>query len=133
MTDRTPTPPPLDLAELTVIAKAATDGPWEAFTFPGEKGTAPYAFVEVGQHEVRLPWLDGSYLTAAHIAAFDPHTVLALIARAEAAEAKIAAVRELHTKTYVSVDNEVWGRDPRCSKCHDAYPCSTIAALDGTA
>lgn len=89
-----------------------------------------------------------------HIAAFDPPTVIQLLdqidilsrnveltrhqrgeqqARATTAEATIARVRELHNKTYVSVENQVWGRDPRCSECHDAYPCPTIQALDGSA
>lgn len=51
----------------------------------------------------------------------------ALIAELEAAEAKIAAVRELHRKD-----------DRECAVCRDTYgdyahyPCPTIAALDGT-
>lgn len=53
----------------------------------------------------RADVVDINHPDARHMAAFDPPTVLALIARAEAAEAKIAAVREvLEHHTFVADD-----------------------------
>lgn len=43
--------------------------------------------------------------------------------RAEAAEAAIKRVRELHC-----LYDEHW---PHCNRCHEVYPCDTIQALDG--
>lgn len=90
----------------------------------------------------------------------DGEELAKLTARVEAAEAKIAAVRELHSKTPVhddqcddsdcglehfeAMDNELYHCATvayyACEECHkmtdgelDAYPCPTIAALDGTA
>lgn len=187
----TPTPPALDLAALTVIANGATPGPW---------GAEPYSYgVQDGRIRVTSPSDSGIYnlaedvseTDAAHIAAFDPPTVLALIARveaaesradeahqsrlvaleraarnharAEAAEAKIAAVRELHRPVPVYTteagDCEHEGACEAvelsdgafcpahtdgltCNACAQTgehmdglptYPCPTIAALDGTA
>lgn len=205
MTDPTPTPPALDLAALTVIAKAATPGPWEVWAnthcdpvvIPAG-GTRFKAITDPNMPFQRITGLStgpSGYGRANlnYVAAFDPPTVLALIAlaekweglaeeaagklvdaiaraeaaeraaatshrdyvdtarraqeeinRAEAAEAKIAAVRELHAKT----DVEVWGHgmegpvshiEWRCIHCESyeqedvRYPCPTIAALDGPA
>ena len=51
-------------------------------------------------------------------------------ARAEAAEAKIAAVRELHAASPCEPDCCLL---ETCNECLNTYPCPTIAALDGTA
>ena len=45
-------------------------------------------------------------------------------ARAEAAEARIAAVRALH---YLSSGSSA----PTCSECGEVYPCATVRAMDG--
>ena len=85
-------------------------------------------------------------------------TVLALLDRLEASEAKLAAVRELHTKTpiyddqcddadcgqehFEAMDSELYhcatAAYYACEECHkmtdgelDEYPCPTIRALDG--
>lgn len=99
MTDPTPTPPTLDLAALRVIAEVATEGPWRIYTVTDSGGRSAavetaWAHDEQGEDtELVTDWCSPE--DAAHIAAFDPPTVLALIARAEAAEAQIAAVRGL--------------------------------------
>ena len=53
-----------------------------------------------------------------------------LISRAEAAEAKVARVEELHVKVFTSVSDEVYGNNPTCA-CGHHWPCETRAALDG--
>lgn len=90
----------------------------------------------------RADVVDINHPDARHMAAFDPPTVLALIARAEAAEAKIAAVRELHAAkhgekpVYASDDWHAerepveWVSYAVCTGCSASYPCPTIAALD---
>lgn len=132
MTDPTSTTPALDLAALTLIAKAATPGPWTA---------EPYSYgVQDGRIRVTSPSDSGIYnlaedvseTDAAHIAAFDPPTVLALIARAGAAEAAVAAVRELHCREVIAV-HEGHGEEAMCPRCQTHWPCKTIRALDGTA
>lgn len=57
-----------------------------------------------------------------------------LLARAEAAEAKVAAVRELHTKSKHGVHqvcDECLQDDGTGSWDYVNYPCPTIRALDG--
>lgn len=43
---------------------------------------------------------------------------------------QLEAIQSLHKCTYVSVENEVWGRNPRCEECHDEYPCPTRKLSD---
>lgn len=57
---------------------------------------------------------------------------LEVIARAEAAEAKNAAVRELHRRLVIAV-HEGHGEEAMCPRCQTHWPCKTVAALDGTA
>lgn len=45
--------------------------------------------------------------------------------------AAIMRVRELHSRIYMTIENEIWGRNPRCKECHDSYPCPTVRILDG--
>lgn len=89
MTDQTPTPPPLDLAALTEIAKAVEPLEWTVAI--GGVGTSVYSNWdnEHGDYAQRIA--DGlSSEEAEHIAAFDPPTALALIARITAAESSLA-------------------------------------------
>ena len=76
----------LDLTQLREVAEEATPGPWEA---------KPYLYgVQDGRIRVTSPSDDNEYNlvetvlpeNAAHIATFDPPTVLALIDRVEKAE-----------------------------------------------
>lgn len=116
MTDPTPTPTPLDLAALTMIANAATEGPWHERELPDLIGNctstihAPNA-IDVPTWSELAPEIAGALKgeDARHIAAFDPTTARALIARAEAAEAKIAAVRRVIETAYIrnEAGNEV--------------------------
>lgn len=78
----------LDLDHLRRVAEAATPGPWEQER-DGHivcEATVRGDLVAEASH-----WTTD----AAHIAAFDPPTVLALIDRLEAAEAKVARVAAL--------------------------------------
>ena len=94
MTDPTPTPPTLDLATLRVIAEGATEGPWRIYTVTDSGGRSAavetaWAHDEQGEDtELVTDWCSPD--DAAHIAAFDPPTVLALIARVTAAESSLA-------------------------------------------
>lgn len=108
----TPTTTPLDLPALTEIANAATDGPWEERELPDLIGNctstihAPNA-IDVPTWSELAPEIAGALKSedALHIATFDPPTVLALIARAEAAEAKVAAVRSVYAELFREMDD----------------------------
>ena len=81
----------LDLTKLRETAVAATPGPWNLHTLRTDE-----------THDIRGSIDDEANIViyaecedadAAHVATFDPPTVLALIARLEAAEAKVEQVR----------------------------------------
>jgi len=55
----------------------------------------------------------------------------AKVAELRAAEARIAAVRGLHRVS--TLHDVVSGRFPYCVNCRFAWPCPTVAALDGPA
>lgn len=115
----TPVSTPLDLAALRKIAEGATEGPWRIYTVTDSGGRSAavetaWAHDEQGEDtELVTDWCAPE--DAAHIVAFDPPTVLALIAlaekwedragetaakmidataRAEAAEATVTRVRD---------------------------------------
>ena len=135
MTDPTPTPPPLDLAALREIAEVATPGTrlmvHDEQIVVLENGVIIYDM----SCEEHGDWAADK--DAPFIAAFDQPTVLALIARAEAAEAKIAAVREL-LEHHTFVADDKYG-DLAASQYYgdselDAVAAKSITrALDGTA
>lgn len=94
--------PPLDLTALRKVAESATPGPWEAkqgAVAPGKKVVGPRESNDLGRGPIVLMqpifWDKRSAANAAHIAAFDPPTVLALLDRVEAAEATIERVEDL--------------------------------------
>lgn len=87
---------PLDLAKLEEVARAATEGPWEAVLAADPRGQpVPYyaglvCLIQDGGPAERVSVVtgDGRFVpsrawqaNALHIATFDPPTVLALIAR----------------------------------------------------
>ena len=135
----------LDLEELCVKAQAATPGPWEVKPYTGDSQpeyVGPIAGEEIisatgGSVIGQLGCgccdlgLQGTPEDAAHIAAFDPPTVLALIERARA----IGRVEALHHPDAV--------RPEFCAECSDfgtddyppgscvEWPCPTIRALRG--
>lgn len=82
------------LAELRAVAERATQDEWEAYTVPGDRKTAPYCAVAVGETEVVIAKFEGGYFDAAHIATFDPPTALALIAALEAKTAEVEDARK---------------------------------------
>lgn len=96
----------LDLKHLRKIAEAATPGPWETYDPNEGSGHAPLWCVAneefhnpSGDEDAEWMGLEvhvGDKTDSDYIAAFDPPTVLALIARVQSAEAKLARVRELH-------------------------------------
>lgn len=100
----------LDRAKLRKIAEAATPGPWD----PGksEKGDSPamvYCDDATGQ---RVADCTGRFLfftqeqmkrNAAHIAAFDPPTVLALIDKVSDAQTRIAELEDATGEAYQAV------------------------------
>lgn len=42
----------------------------------------------------------------------------------------LVAIRELHTKTYWTAQDEVWELNAKCNECHTAYPCETLKLAD---
>jgi hypothetical protein len=67
---------------------------------------------------------------AAHIAAMDPPTTLALLAEVVTLREQVARVRTVHRK---SVGGDPYGDHAlhaACRHCRKSWPCPTIAALD---
>ncbi|TLK56296.1 ead/Ea22-like family protein [Glutamicibacter sp. V16R2B1] len=104
------------LDQLRQVAKRATPGPW------ARKGTAvlgPREPWDLGTGPARIiaaqmPWQrDRMEANAEHVATFDPPTVLALIDRAEAAEAAVSNQR--------SVVKTLAERNVELTKFKDAY------------
>lgn len=129
----------LNLTHLKQIAQNATQGEWsiEPSTVRYLDGrTAPTHEIVCTRQSQADPsdtdWetvIDDveSEPDAAHIAAFDPPTALALIARIEHLEAAIQRIRDLH-------QNE----DGHCVRCSEdygltvgTYPCPPIRAIEG--
>lgn len=131
---------PLDLTALRETANAATPGPWSWGEESKGWGDCGPNLETVERGPVYSDGSQGSLSTvvgswghdangisvedndATHIAAFDPPTVLALLDRLQAAEAKLARVENLATKW----ENTVGGMSTR-------YAAHRIkATLDGT-
>jgi hypothetical protein len=92
-------PEPLTVEEvraLREVAEGATPGPWEEFGVISEDGTERWNSVGVERdwelEIARLPWSPNGSCDTAHIAAFDPPTVLRLLATAEQHAAMVARV-----------------------------------------
>lgn len=86
----------LDLDALESVANAATPGPWEAGEEAPEWTASQRVFAPgLGDEQDDTICEAVEFKDATHIAAFDPPTVLALIARVRAAEKELRA-RELH-------------------------------------
>lgn len=127
----------LNLTRLRQIAQdVPMQGDWE------DSGKRVTTQAEDGWGVAITPILSRKTI-AAHIAAFDPPTVLALIDRIEQAGHRvkrykalaetrletIQRVRDLHAREVIAVHEsgpEVW-----CSPCQQHYPCPTIQALEG--
>lgn len=98
----------LDLDALEAVARAATPGPWETrCEGPGE----PTRVCHDSEYVIYLGYdyaADLDAKDAAHIATFDPPTVLALIARVKEAEAGIERTAE-----YIGTHGTLWGDELR--------------------
>ena len=102
------TPRP-DTAALRKVAEAATPGPWwthhstPSEVWCGDEALTLHLDQEGGTDDEWEAWErvgtrsigDFGEADAAHVAAFDPPTALALLDRLEAAERQVAAVEEL--------------------------------------
>lgn len=121
----------LDPKELRKVAEAATPGPWEAKQTPIHTPSG-----EGGDYYVACPsgidvasMVGSSYEQeepdALHIATFDPPTVLALIERVQAAEAKLERVREVCESSAFDCSTREWGNLE--AVCTD----DVLTALDG--
>lgn len=111
------------LAELRAVAEAATQGPWELVA-GGEYMPATGLVVAPDDGGV-------SPNNAAHISAFDPPTVLRLIAALEAKTAEVERVKALHRP-------EPFYDEPSkqfcivCQVSSGVWPCATIQAIERT-
>ena len=118
---------PAQLDEIEAAAKEATPGPWEVIG--GGEYVTPIG-LPAGFDDCGVSPRDVHY-----IAAFDPPTVLALIAEVRELRAKVERVRLLHEP---SGDPEVDSLST-CDTCSDLdgksprWPCATIKALGGEA
>lgn len=101
----------IDLSKLRKIAEAATPGPWEAERFFWKRAVADnrYWLGIDGKGEVSgyIALIDDDSATedAAHIATFDPPTVIALIDELERLREVVATVRSITDGT------------PICGRC----------------
>lgn len=94
---------PLDLDALEAVARAATPGPWEESETVMWDDETPQALVKTP--DGALTWDDHGGLVftpvdAAHIASFDPPTVLSLIGRVREAEAERDEFKRLFSECH---------------------------------
>lgn len=139
----------LNLDHLKQIASAATQGPWEVnsatcgsdygdYTIYGVKDVADADWAT--DDALAFAYCEGmTKPDATYIAAFDPPTVLALIARIEQAEHRVRRYKALaetrletiqRVRDYHQTQPAEEDMDPRC-RCGQYAPCLTIQALEG--
>lgn len=125
-----------NLDQLRQVAERATPGPWEKRELPVSVGNstctihAPNA-VGIPTWSPLPPEIAGilKHEDATHIATFDPPTVLAMLDRAEAAEAAVQRVREKH---FPDENGDCdFCVNYYCDTRKAEYPCPTIRTLDG--
>ena len=162
-----------DREELRKLAEAATPGPWWAdtgATIGDDSDEATHVWYRASRNDLYLTIgkvLDNdldqtTFEDAEFIAAANPTAVLGLLDQLDAAEAKLAAVREIHSSAWwydefcddpsceqehVEIDvGDLYHAHPSwlvCECCsggdlsetHEPvqWPCPTIRALDGEA
>ena len=126
---RTPT------AEIRAALEAATPGPWEASTSEATMNDRnEWTFRRMGPPTVPMHFRAVMQSADARLIAAAPAWLAELCDRLEAAEAKLAAVRELHRpkRTQERLPNGVSIPWTACScgfRTHSA--CPTLRALDG--
>ena len=108
--------------------RRATPGPWEAGSFPDAPWDPAHSFVEIGEHEVRLDWLDGSALDALLIARAPD--------RLDRMERALRSVMEAHDWTvhcgnvrHTRMDAMCDQCEAVCAACGEDYPCPTVATI----
>ena len=92
----------MNLNELEAIARAATPGPWQHLPYGGQNQNGDYSGGSVFDADGDYLLSEVSDAAGAHIATFDPPTVVALIAKLREAETVIAAALNhdpLHGRT----------------------------------
>lgn len=108
----------LNLDDLEAIARAATPGPW---LIGNSQMFGPHAITRdaAGLTQVQDAWIcdaDAGHPNAAHIATFDPPTVLALITELKSTKEDLEYFRTLpHVSVYT-----------RLTDGEDIYPVDTI-------
>ena len=85
----------MNLNELEAIARAATPGPWQHLPYGGQNQNGDYSGGSIFDADGDYLLSEVSDAAGAHIATFDPPTVLALIAKLREAEAVIERVRSM--------------------------------------
>ena len=83
----------MNLNELEAIARAATPGPWQHLPYGGQNQNGDYSGGSIFDADGDYLLSEVSDAAGAHIATFDPPTVLALIAKLREAETVIETVR----------------------------------------
>lgn len=116
------------LDRIKARAAEATPGPWEAVSLPDAPGEPAHSEVEVGDHAIILPWLNGSGLDAV------------FIAHARTDVDRLTEALESVLEDHQPVPHGAWanGEDMYvCSSCPDPcdahwsaiYPCPTVSTI----
>lgn len=113
-----------DLNRLRELAQAATPGPWAEAPESGTNGWYAVEYLNEDARGTDVALRITSAQDAEFIAAINPAVVLALIERAEKAEASIAAAVALH-----HIDPYDTRRTFNRCVCEEIWPCSTISTL----
>ena len=82
-----------NLDDLEATAKAATPGPWQHLPYGGQNQNGDYSGGSIFDADGDYLLSEVSDAAGAHIATFDPPTVVALIAKLREAEAVIERAR----------------------------------------
>ncbi len=124
--------------ELRRLAEAATPGPWVSGDPSFGNGNAQM-IVSISDRamgrDIQGPNLRPALFDVEFIAAANPADVLGLLDQLDAAEAKLAAVRELHRRRPHGAGDFVFYAQTEfpdvCAHCRQVWPCTTILAIDG--
>lgn len=125
-----------DLSKLRVLAENATPGKWgraASRTIEAEQDGSWQIVIDQMNDGVGAGVVESA--DAEYIIAAQPSTVLALIARAEAAEVKVAAVEVLHRRSYAVFSWATGGVRyeepcPDCGGKAGVHPCGCWADTD---
>lgn len=117
----------VDLDAINTRVEAATPGPWEALSVPGDRaGSMGHCIVEMGDREVRLDGVPGVWFDADFIA--HARTDVPDLAAQVRALRRIATGEIKHRYTYGCPD-ALDGHDKRDPLC---AACKVLAATDPT-